>query len=204
MTAQTPHDGTTPDDETILGAGHSDLADDRKASGGALRWILETVLLLAAAFVLAQLVRTYVVQPFVIPTGSMEPTIAISDRVLVNKFAYRFREPEPGDIVVFDDPTGETPALIKRVVAVPGQTIDIRDGIVTVDGVAFDEPYVHGKETDPGGVGLPYTVGPGEVWLMGDNRPNSKDSRWLGAQPFAALRGVAFATYWPLDRLGGL
>jgi len=99
--------------------------------------------------------------------------------VLVNKFVYRFREPEPGDIVVFDDPTGETPALIKRVVAVPGQTIDIRDGIVMVDGVVLDEPYVYSKATDPGGVGLPYTVGPGEVWLMGDNRPNSKDSRWL-------------------------
>lgn len=178
--------------------------EERPSGGGTLRWLLETVLLLAAAFVLAQVVRTYVVQPFVIPTGSMEPTIAISDRVLVNKFLYRFQDPVPGDIVVFDDPTGETPALIKRVIAVPGQTVDIRDGQVLIDGTPIDEPYVHGKDTAPGGVALPYTVAEGEVWLMGDNRPNSKDSRWLGPQPFTALRGVAFATYWPMERIGGL
>lgn len=172
--------------------------------GGTLRWILETVFLLAAAFLLAQGVRAYVVQPFVIPTGSMEPTIAIEDRVLVNKFIYRLRDVQPGDVVVFDDPTGDTPALIKRVIAVAGQTVDVRDGRVYVDDVALDEPYTHDRRTEAGTIPLPTTVPEGQVWVMGDNRPNSKDSRFLGAQPVTAVQGQAFGVYWPIERIGGL
>lgn len=169
------------------------------------RWLLETVLLVVAAFVLAQGIKTYIVQPFVIPTGSMRPTILEQDRVLAEKITYRFlRGPAPGDVVVFDDPMGQHPQLIKRVIAVEGQTVDIRDGVVYVDGEALSEPYTHGKPTLPGTFELPVTVPEGYVWLMGDNRPNSGDSRFFGPQPVRVVTGRAIWRYWPPDRFGPL
>jgi len=169
------------------------------------RWLIETVILVALAFALAQGIRAFVIQPFVIPTGSMIPTIEIGDRVLAEKVSYRFfDEPAAGDIVVFDDPTGEHPQLIKRVIATEGQTVDVRDGSVFVDGEELVEPYTHGKPTDPGEVALPVTVPAGYVWLMGDNRPNSGDSRFFGPRPVETVKGRAFWTYWPLSRFGTL
>lgn len=169
------------------------------------RWLLETAFLVLAAFALAQGIKAFVVQPFVIPTGSMRPTILEQDRVLAEKMTYRFsREPEQGDIVVFDDPMGQHPQLIKRVIAVAGQTVDVQDNRVLVDGKTIDEPYTHGKPTTPGTVELPVTVPEGYVWLMGDNRPNSGDSRFFGARPVSTVRGRAMWTYWPLDRFGVL
>lgn len=169
-----------------------------------LRWLGELVLMVLLAFALATGIRTFVVQPYVIPTGSMIPTIGIGERVLANKFIYRFSEPQVGDVVVFDDPTGSVPTLIKRVIAVGGQTLDIRDGAVYVDDVKLDEPYTHDKPTEPGDVLLPITIPEGEVWLMGDNRPNSHDARWFGSQPVSILQGKAFVRYWPLNRFAGL
>jgi signal peptidase I len=177
---------------------------ERREGDGILRWLLETILLVALAFLLAQGIKTFIVQPYIIPTGSMIPTIEIGDRVLAEKITYRFREPEVGQIVVFDDPTGQHPQLIKRVIAVGGQTVDIKEGAVWVDGAKLDEPYVHGKVTDPGTVPVPVKVPEGSVWLMGDNRPNSGDSRFLGAQPLSAIRGRAVFTYWPPSRMGVL
>lgn len=168
------------------------------------RWLIETAVMIALAFLLAQGIKTFVVQPFVIPTGSMEPTIMTGDRVLAEKITVRFRDPLQGEIVVFDDPTGRHPQLIKRVIAVGGQTVDIQDGAVLVDGVALEEPYVHGKVSDPGTVPLPVTLAPDEVWLMGDNRPNSGDSRFMGPIPESMVRGRAFAIYWPTSRIGSL
>ena len=174
-------------------------------SGGYWRWLLETVLMVALAFLLAQGIKTFIVQPFVIPTGSMETTIMTGDRVLAEKIMYRFGEPEPGDIVVFDDPMDRHPQLIKRVIAVAGQTLDIKDGHVYVDGEQLDEPYLNGVPTNnPGSEPLPITIPDGQVWLMGDNRPNSGDSRFIGPQPISAIHGRAFAVYWPLNRIGGL
>lgn len=168
------------------------------------RWLVETAIMIALAFLLAQGIKTFVVQPFVIPTGSMEPTIMTNDRVLAEKISFRFRDPRVGEIVVFDDPTGRHPQLIKRVIAVGGQTVDIEDGLVVVDGQPLTEPYVHGKVTDAGTVPLPLTLGPDEVWLMGDNRPNSGDSRFMGAIPESMVRGRAFSIYWPVDRISTL
>jgi signal peptidase I len=169
-----------------------------------LRWLGELVLMVVLAFALASGIRTFVVQPYVIPTGSMIPTIEIGERVLANKFIYRFSTPQPGDVVVFDDPTGTVPTLIKRVIAVGGQTIDILDGAVYVDGKKLDEPYTYGKQTEPGDVLLPLKIPEGEVWLMGDNRTNSHDARWFGAQPASIIKGKAFLRYWPLNRIAGL
>lgn len=179
--------------------------DDRGQGIG--RQILEFVITLAAALVLALALRTWVIEPFVVPTGSMLPTIQLSDQVLANKFIYRFEDPKPGDIVVFDDPMGEVPTLIKRVIAVGGQTVDLRDGKVVVDGKALDEPYTHGQPSDPlkgSDVTFPLTVPKGYIWVMGDNRTKSKDSRWFGPIPLKMVRGKAFFTYLPLDRIGPL
>lgn len=169
-----------------------------------LRWLGELVLMVGLAFLLATAIRTFIVQPYVVPTGSMIPTIEIGDRVIANKFVYRFEEPEPGDIVVLDDPTGSVPTLIKRVVAVGGQTVDLVDGQVTVDGTALDEPYTHGLPSEPQTVSMPYEVPEGSVWLMGDYRTNSQDSRFFGAVPLEKIRGEAIFRFWPIDRIGTL
>jgi signal peptidase I len=162
------------------------------------RWLLELVAMIALAFVLALAIKTWVVQPFVVPSGSLEPTINIGERVLVNKFIYRFRSPRRGEIVVFSDPYGKLPALIKRVVAVGGDTVDIRDNKLWINGKAQDEPYVHGKPTELGTVAMPLTVPQGSVFLMGDNRTNSGDARFFGPQPVSHVEGEAFCIYWPI------
>lgn len=169
------------------------------------RWIVETALLVLLAFALAQGIKAFVVQPFVIPTGSMRPTIMEQDRVLAEKLTYRFsRGPRAGDIVVFDDPMAQHPQLIKRIIATEGQTVEIQDNQVYVDGERLDEPYIHGTPSAPGTVPLPIVVPPGNVWLMGDNRPNSGDSRFFGPRPVETVRGRAFWTYWPPTRFGSL
>lgn len=174
-----------------------------------VRWLIETALLILLAFALAQGIKVFLVQPFVIPTGSMEPTIAIGNRVLAEKLSFNrslpfgiAREPVYGDIVVFDDPKGEHPQLIKRVIAVAGQTVDVHDGAVWVDGARLDEPYTHGKPNEPGTVPLPIKIPEGYVWLMGDNRPNSGDSRFFGPVPLVNIRGNAVWTYWPPKAFG--
>ena len=184
---------------------------DRTANEGqeetsTVRWLVETALLVLLAFALAQGIKTFLVQPFVIPTGSMEPTIAIGNRVLAEKLSYTLfgKTPQYAQIVVFDDPAGEHPQLIKRVIAVGGQTVDVRDGAVWVDGKKLDEPYTHGKPNEPGTVQLPITVPAGYVWLMGDNRTNSADSRYFGPVPVDKVRGHAVWTYWPPKAFGEL
>ncbi len=179
-----------------------ELEEERRPSF--LRWLGETLLLVLVAFALAQGIKTFVVQPYIIPTGSMIPTIEIGDRVIAEKVSYRFGEPEPGDIVVLDDPAGQHPQLIKRVVAIGGQTIDIHDGNVYIDDVLFDEPYLTGVSTEVGSVMMPLTIPNDEIFVMGDNRPNSGDARFFGSLPVSTVKGRAVATYWPLDRLGGL
>ncbi|MHB1016355.1 MAG: signal peptidase I [Coriobacteriia bacterium] len=166
------------------------------------RWLGELVLMVALAFILAGAIRTWVVQPYVIPTGSMIPTIELQDRVIANKFIYRFTEPKRGDIVVLDDPTGSVDTLIKRVIAVGGETVDLVDGAVVVDGVVLDEPYTHGLPSQPMVQQMPYTVPEGYVWLMGDYRTNSADSRVFGAVPLSEVRGRAIFRFWPADRIG--
>ncbi len=178
--------------------------DSARPAAGFSRWLLETAVMVGLAFLLAQGIKTFVVQPFVIPTGSMEPTIMIGDRVLAEKFTYRFSAPEVGDIVVFEDPAGIYPQLIKRIVAVGGQTIDVRDAKVYVDDKPLLEPYVHSLQTELSGMALPIVIPEDQVWLMGDNRPNSQDSRVFGPQPISMVKGRAFAIYWPIDHIGGL
>lgn len=170
-----------------------------------MRWLGELFVLLAVAFVLAFGIKTFVVQPFYIPSGSMEHTLEIGDRVLVNKFVYRFGAPGPGDIVVFESPQASTTDLIKRVIAVEGQTVDVRSGVVYVDGVRRSEPFVNREVPDANAdMDEAFKVPAGHVWLMGDNRGNSTDSRVFGPQPTSRILGKAFAIYWPFARVRGL
>ena len=168
------------------------------------RWLFETLAVVVLALLLATGIKTYVMQPFLIPSGSMEPTLQISDRVLADKLSFRLRQPEQGDVVVFLSPDSGSTDYIKRVIAVGGQTVDIRNGAIYVDGKRLSEPYTHGQVNTPGTVELPITIPDGYVWLMGDNRSESEDSRWFGAQPVSRMVGRAMNIYWPLSHIAGL
>jgi signal peptidase I len=171
------------------------------------RFIVETLVLIVLAFLLAQGIKLFLVQPYLVPTGSMIPTIEIRDRVLANKLPFWFgAQPKQGDIVVIEDPTEEFPQLIKRVIATEGQTIDLRDGKVYLDGQQLDEEYAHGLPTVILGaaVDFPFTVPAGDIFVMGDNRTNSADSRVFGSVSTDTVRGRGFWTYWPFSRFGPL
>jgi len=156
---------------------------------------------------LAALVRAFLVEPYRIPTGSMLPTIQLNDMVVANKLVFKVGvKPKYKDVVVFKDPTGQYSQLIKRVIAVGGQTVDLRDGSVYVDGQKLNEPYTHGKPSEAlsPNIQFPYLVPEGKIWVMGDNRTNSADSRFFGAIPVSSLYGRAWWTYWPLSHFGAL
>lgn len=184
----------------------------KKASTG--RTILEYVVLAVVAIAVALLIQAFLVKPYRIPSESMEDTLLIGDRVLVDRVSWRFSEPQRGDITVFHSPM-VGPVLIKRVVGMPGDEISLKDGAVYVNGKLLDEPYVRtvGGETaptEPFDNGLPwslqqpYTVPPGNYFMMGDNRTDSGDSREFGPVPRGQLVGKAFARYWPPGRIGGV
>jgi signal peptidase I len=194
-------------DETTPVPADDRLQEDSAPRPGAGRQIVEFIATLAIAFLVAQAVRTWVIQPFVVPTGSMLPTIQLSDQVLANKFVYRFSGPQRGDIVVLDDPAGQVGTLIKRVIAVGGQTVDLQHGAVVVDGEALAETYTHGQPSEPlpgSNVTFPVKVPADSVWVMGDNRTQSQDSRWFGPVPLSSVHGRAFFIYWPWARIGEL
>ena len=169
----------------------------------------EFLITLVLAFGLSLLARRFVVESYEVPSGSMLETIQIGDRLIGEKITYHFGSPEPGDIVTFDyveeGQTASVP-LIKRVIAVGGQTIDLRDGVVYVDGVALDEPYVLGLPTvslsdvaGSAGITYPYTVPEGCIWVMGDNRTNSRDSRFFGPVSEEDVTSRALFIFWPFS-----
>jgi signal peptidase I len=172
-----------------------------KRSAGYLEFLI--VMLVSFALVFG-IMRPFVVEPFYIPTTSMVPTLEVGDRVLANKFIYRFAEPEPGDIIVFES-IDEKKDLVKRVVGLSGDKIAIKDGRLFVNGVSQREPYVVNKTCVRGlpktcSYG-PVTVPPGHVFVMGDNRLNSEDSRYFGPVPKGNVVGEVFLRLWPLYRL---
>jgi signal peptidase I len=164
--------------------------------------VTELVLTAVVAFVLVfGFVRPYVVEAYRIPTESMVPTLEVGDRVLANKFIYRFTQPERRDIVVFDSvEEDDDQTLIKRVVGLAGDEIQVQDGVLYVNGEAQEEPYLN----DPGRPQAPYgpTVVPeGHIFVMGDNRGNSADSRVFGPLPLENLKGEAFMRFWPVSKI---
>jgi signal peptidase I len=172
-----------------------------KKSGGG---VLEFLIILLVSFVLVfGFVRPFVVEAFWIPSASMVPTLKYGDRVLVNKFIYRFTEPQRGDIIVFKSVEGDGQDLIKRVVGVPGDEIAVRGGKLFVNGETQKEPYVNKKYPDRSFY-APTTVPKDHVFAMGDNRANSQDSRIFGPVPEKNIEGEAFLRFWPPDRIGSL
>jgi signal peptidase I len=166
--------------------------------------------MIAIVVVAAFVVRTYVIEPFQVPSASMEKTIMTGDMVFAEKVSYKFSKPQQGDVVVFSDPQISSRTLIKRVIATEGQVVDLRGGTVYVDGVAQKESYTDGLPSYPlttvGNVSIsyPYTVPKGMVWVMGDNRTNSSDSRYFGPIDTATVFGKAFAIYWPIESMAWL
>lgn len=194
----------------------------RARAKSALREYLEAIVL---AIILTIVIRGLVIQAFRIPTGSMEDTLLVGDFLFVNKmvygseidiglggqrfFYYRFpaiREPKPGDIIVFRYPEDPSRDFIKRCVAVAGQQVEIRDKVLYVDGRAREEPYaVHKdprvlpRETNQRDNFGPLVVPRGHIFMMGDNRDNSHDSRFWGALPRDLVKGKAMFLYWSWD-----
>ena len=158
---------------------------------------LEFLRTLVIAFILAQVVMVSVAQAFQVEQYSMEPNLLPRDRVLVNKFLYRFAQPHEGQIVVIHPPDFPQRNYIKRVVGTPGQSIWIHDGRVYVDNRLLSEPYLH--VTTDGTYG-PTTVPARDIFVLGDNRDNSEDSRSFGFVPYANVVGEAVMIYWPPDR----
>lgn len=216
-------------------AGPADRAPRRR---GALSALKETGVIVVTALALSFLIKTFLVQPFFIPSVSMEDTLLVGDRVLVSKFAPGPLEVHRGDVVVFKDPggwlapseeergsltqvihnigvfVGLVPSdagehLIKRVIGVEGDSVECCDeqGRLTVNGVAIDEPYL-ADGARPSELEFSATVPEGHLWVMGDNRQRSEDSRYHmgrpggGAVPVDNVVGVAFVRIWPVDRWG--
>ena len=185
-------------------------AEEQKKSGGALRWLGSFLFMVVCVFVLSFLLKTFVLQPYEIPSGSMETTIMTNDKVFAEKVSYVFSQPQVGQVVTFADPQIASRTLIKRIVATAGQTINLSGGSVYIDGEKLDEPYTNGQATEPlntaSNVHLeyPYTVPEGYVFVMGDNRTNSQDSRYFGAVPVSSIEGHAFLIYFPFDHFSTL
>ena len=159
------------------------------------------------AFVLVLVVKTFVVQAFFIPTQSMERTLMVGDYLLVEKITYLFRDPVPGEIVVFQFPNDPSKDFIKRCVGVGGQRLMHQNNTLYSEGHALKEPYTQyeAKEAVYASDQRNFeerTITPGCFWMMGDNRNNSQDSRYWGELPRWRIRGRAWASYWPLTRMG--
>ena len=169
-----------------------------------VRNLVEWVGIVVGALVVALVVKTFLIQAFFIPSLSMYPTLDKGDRVLVNKLSYKMHDVHRGDIVVFtrppNQPASEIKDLIKRVVGLPGESIEARSGHVYIDGKELDEPYlVDGVTTE----NLPrQTVPDGDVFVMGDNRGDSADSRVFGPIDEDTIVGRAFLRVWPITKIG--
>jgi len=214
-----PNEPIDPD-EPLLHAPDEDEEEEKQLSFWA-----ELPILIVIALVLAVIVKTFLFQAFYIPSGSMEETLQINDRVMVNKLSYRFGEVKRGQVVVFDPGNGTndgeslpgkiarnvlesiglaTPEsdLIKRVIGLPGETLEIKNNRVLINGTAIDEPYL------PPGVRMrdfgPVVVPEGEFFVMGDNRNASQDSRFIGTIPEDDVIGRAFVIMWPPGNWSGL
>lgn len=215
--------GLSAFDDTDESETEADIDDDfeplepaRPASTGITRLIREWGVVLVVALTVAIVVRAFVFSPFYIPSSSMEPGLQINDRILVNKLSYKAHDVRRQDVVVFDAPPGvdfgpNVKDLVKRVIGLPGDSLEIRDCSVYVNGAKLSEPYIAKDTTgapacttgfsaavDPNGDGM-IQVPAGDVFVMGDNRTNSDDGRTWGFLEQSLIVGRAFVIYWPIS-----
>lgn len=168
----------------------------------AMEWI--KALLIAA--VLVFMIRYFIFAPFIVDGPSMEPNFETGERLIVNKFIYDFRDPRHGEVIVFHAPEGKD--YIKRVIALEGETVKVSDNKVYVNGKEVDEDYIRDIVAEKAKNGEKYTadfaevtVPAGEIFAMGDNRRNSKDSRMIGPQPVSKIVGRADIIFWPAEKI---
>lgn len=226
------------EEPSLVASSRPAATDDKKAAGfrltvnftpGAAR-LLRILAIFVVALTLVLAAQAWLIKPYQIPSGSMEPTLDIGQRVLVNRFIYHFKDPKIGNIVVFHPPAGadngtecgvqpkagepcpeptaaeSSQNFIKRIVAGPGDTLSVKEGHPVVNGVEkTDEPYIN-PCGDSSFCNMPktITIPPDHYFMMGDNRGASDDSRFWGPVPRSWIIGEAFATYWPPDRIGTL
>jgi signal peptidase I len=218
--------GVAPDDQDDTGAdegGRRGRRRSRKPPKTTQRVIVEWVVLIVAALAIAFLIKTFLFQAFYIPSESMVPTLNVGDRVLVNKLSYDFHDVHRSDIVVFDAPplarSNDIKDLVKRVIGLPGDTVTYPgDGHLYINGKLLKEDYLpKGTETNqqgpenpkvPPGCAAPADGNPGckvpagHVFVMGDNRTQSKDARFFGPVKESTIVGRVFLRIWPLDSIG--
>jgi len=183
------------------------------------RTIVDWIVTIAIAVAAVIAIKLWVVNPYRIPSSSMEPTLhcarpatgclaRFSDRVLANRFIYHLKDPDRKDIIVFDTPEravvacalGGQTTFVKRLIGLPGDRVEQRQGVVFVNGQPLDEPYIEPDRR--GGRDFSVTVPANAYWVMGDNRDSSCDSRAWGPVPEENLIGEVFAIYWPPNRIG--
>jgi len=170
-------------------------------------WFIETLKVLGTAAILAFGIRTFVAEARYIPSSSMEKTLLINDRLIVEKIAYHFEQPQRGDVIVFktddikelQERNYKNEAFIKRIIGLPGDTVAIRDGVVYVNQKPLKETDIAEKPLQDYG---PVTVPSEHYLVMGDNRNNSYDSRYWGFVPKEDIIGRAVFRFWPFNRLG--
>lgn len=169
-------------------------------------FVKEWVEPIVIAVILALIIRTFIVQAFKIPTGSMNPTLMEGDRLLVNKFIYKFRTPQRGDIIVFVSPEDKKKDFIKRLVGLPGERLEISNGLVLINDKAIETPSIireryYYNRGDFAESGESVQIPDDAYFVLGDNSISSRDSRYWGFLPKKYLIGKAFLIYWPPTRI---
>ena len=164
-----------------------------------IKWLREALETILPAILIAILINLFLAQPTRVHGQSMEPNLHTDQRLVVEKISYRLHGPRRGDIVVFSMPQQSEELLIKRVIGLPGEEVEIRDGTVFIDGTPLDEPYL--SQETRGRYG-PEMVPPLHIFVLGDNRSFSNDSRAFDAVPIEDILGRAWLSYWPFEDLG--
>jgi len=217
--APLPEPGPTEHEAETQRRRHSRNPLDRLTAGLPRPWriAIDWIVTIAGAILIVLAIKEWVVNPYRIPSSSMEPTLhcarpgqgceaRLSDRVLANRFIYHFRSPRRGEIIVFNTPTAAAEAacnasgtFVKRLIGLPGETVKEKDGFLFVNGKQLNEPYIQSDRRDhQSGTWL---VGKGRYFFMGDNRRESCDSRRWGSVPRKNIIGEVFMTYWPPNRI---
>ena len=193
------------DETTFSRPEHVEPPSRQPDGSGWLRWAKDVLRdlfgTIVPAVIIALLIHVFLAQATRVYGQSMQPSLHTNERLVVEKFSYRFHGPRRGDVVVLHDLGGGSELLIKRVVGLPGERVTVADGRVFIDGVALDEPYL---DQGTQGGGRFWVVPPLRVFVLGDNRGASRDSRVFGPVPLDQIVGRALFRYWPLSEVGVL